>query len=135
MASGVEVFPVEATVEAQRLAARDGRIESEGREFDTPWDEALDVQDVEALVEPIHEERLGRSTVGADLSRVALLDRGRIRQEGEHAESHLGEGVRQGRAAADDAPAAAGFDRGASLEIGERRGEVRAQEPPLPRSP
>ena len=127
MAGRVEVFPVESTVEAQRLAARDGRIESEGRELDTPRDEALDVQDVEALVEPVHEESLGRSTVGADLSRVTLLDRGRIRQEGEHAEGHLGEGVRQGRPAADDALAAAGLDIGAS--------EAVAQDLPPPRSP
>lgn len=128
-------------MQAQRLAARGGRIESEGGELDPPWDEPLDVQDVEALVEPVHEERLGRPTVGADLARVTLLDRVRVREEGEDAEGHLGEGVRQGRAAADDAPAAAGFDGGtgleirASLEIRKGRGEARAQEPPPPRSP
>jgi hypothetical protein len=131
----VEVFPVEATMQAQRLAARGGRIDSEDRELDPPWDEPLDVQDVEALVEPIYEESLGRSTMGADLARVTFLDRGRVRQEGEHAEGDLGEGVRQGRTAADDALAAAGLDIGASLEIPERRGEAWAQEPPPPRSP
>jgi hypothetical protein len=116
-------------MQAQGLAARGGRIDREGRELDPPRDEALHVQDVKALVEPIHEESLGRTTVGADLSRVTLLDRGRIRQEGEHAEGRLGEGVRQGRAAADDAPAAA------RLDIGKGWREAWAQEPPPPRSP
>jgi hypothetical protein len=50
---------VEAAVQAQRLAARGGSIESEDRELDPPWDEALDVQHVQALVEPIHEESPG----------------------------------------------------------------------------
>lgn len=112
-------------MQAQRLAARGGRIESEDRELDTPSDEAFDIQDVQALVEPVHEESLGRGAVGAYLARVTLLDRSRIHQEGEDAEGDLRKCLRQARAAAGHAAATAG------LEIGESG----AQESPPPRSP
>ena len=58
VADRVEVLPVEVAVQALRLAARGGHIEGEDRELDPPWDEALDVQHVQALVEPVHEEGL-----------------------------------------------------------------------------
>src|SRR5712692_10113859 len=47
VAGRVEVLSMEAAVQAQRLAARGGSIESEDRELDAPWDEALDVQHVQ----------------------------------------------------------------------------------------
>jgi hypothetical protein len=47
VAGRVTIFPVEAAVQAQRLAARGGGIESEDGEFDPAWDEALDIQDVQ----------------------------------------------------------------------------------------
>jgi hypothetical protein len=112
VAGRVAVFPVEAAIQAERLAARGRGIGSEDGEFDPSWGESLDVQNVQALVEPIHEERPGLGAVSSDLARVALLDRRRVCQKGEDAEGDLRERLRQGRAAADDAPVAAGLDIG-----------------------
>ena len=125
VASRVKIFTVKTAVQAQWLAPRGSCIQSKHAELDTPRDEALDVHDIQAFIEPVHEEPLGRGAVGADLTRVALLDRGRIRHEGEDAEGDLSECLRQGRATADHTPAAVGVD------IREGRG----QQPSPTRSP
>jgi len=120
VASRVKIFTVKAAVQAQWLAPLGACIQSKHAELDTPRDEALDVHDIQAFIEPVHEESLGRGAVGADLTRVALLDRGRIRHEGEDAEGDLSECLRQGRATADHAPAAVG------VHIREGRGQGRS---------
>src|SRR5438552_6211793 len=81
VASRVKIFTVKAAVQAQWLAPLGACIQSKHAELDTPRDEALNVHDIQAFIEPVHEESLGRCAVGADLTRVALLDRGRIRHE------------------------------------------------------
>src|ERR1700730_17640250 len=123
MAGWVKIFPVEAAVQAQRLATRGGNIESKHAELDTPRDEALDVHDVQTFIEPVHEELLGRGAVGAYLPSVALLDRSRIRHEDEDPEGDLSERLRHGRATADHASAAVGVD------VREGRAEALAQQP------
>jgi hypothetical protein len=129
VAGRVNVFSVEAAVQPQRLASRGGCIKSKHAELDPPRGEALNVHDVQAFVEPVHEELLGRGTVGANLTRVALLDRGGVRHEGEDAEGDLSEGLRQGRATADHASAAVG------VEVQEGWGEGWTQQPSPTRSP
>lgn len=115
VAGRVEILPEETAVEAQGLAPWSGWIERKAPEFDPPGYEALHVEDVQAFVEPVHEERVGSVAVGADLARIPLLDRSRIRHEGEDPEGDLGEGLGQSLAPTDHAPGCPGGD------IAERR--------------
>ena len=129
VAGRVELFPVKATMKAQGFATRSRCIEGKGAEFDPPGDEALDIEDVQAFAQPVHEERFGRSSVGADFPYLPLLDRGRVCQKREDAEGDLGEGLGQGLAVSHHPPGSADVD------IAEGRGSGRAQEPPPMRSP
>ena len=129
VAARVEIFTVKAAVEAQGFASGGGCIEGKAAEFDPPGDEALDVEYVQAFVEPVHEERFGRGSMGADFPCIPLIDRGRLRQEGEDTEGDLSKRFGQCLAASRDAPGSADVD------IAEGRGGGRTQEPPPMRSP
>ena len=49
------------------------RVEGKAAEFDPPGDETLDVEDVQAFVQPVYEERLRSTSMGADLRTVSSL--------------------------------------------------------------
>jgi len=128
VAGRVEILPEETAVEAQGFAPWSGWIERKVPEFDPPGDESLHVEDVQAFVEPVHEERLGSVAVGADLACIPLLNRSWIGHEGEDPEGDLGEGLGQSLATTDNAPGLPGGD------IAERRRGGRTQKPPPTRS-
>ena len=97
----------------------------EGEELDPPGHEALDIQHVQAFVEPVDEEVHRVDSVSPDGACLPLLNRTRIHGESEDPEPNLSKGVLEGGARPADAPAAV------RLEVG----KARAQDPPPPRSP
>jgi hypothetical protein len=125
VAGRVGLLSVEEALKPQRLAARGGRVERRGDEFDPVGNEALDVQDVETLVEPVDQEPGGIDAMSADDARLLLFDRGGVHREGEEPQSRLGESLLDRGAGSADSLA------GGRLEVG----EAGAQEPPPPRSP
>ncbi|SRR5258705_10319326 len=125
MAARLSLLSVEKTVEPHGLSSQGGPMRDEGDELDPAGHEALDIQHVQALVEPVDEEIDGVDSVGPDGACLPLLDRARIHGESEDSEPDLSEGVLEGGARPGHAPAAV------RLEVG----EARAQDPPPPRSP
>jgi len=118
-------LPMEETVEPCRLSSQGGTMGNERDELDPAGHEALDVQDVKTLVEPIDEEIDQVYSVGPDGPCLPLLDRGRVRDESEDPHPDLGKGFLEGVALPAHTPAAVHLEVGVSS----------AQDPPPPRSP
>src|SRR5881409_1940343 len=88
VATSVERLTVEDAV-GERVACREDR--------DAAGDEALDLVHVEALVDPVDEQALGRVGLRADLTVLALVDLVGRDDQREDAERRLGEGLRPRR--------------------------------------
>ena len=84
VATSVELLTVEDAV-GERVAHREDR--------DAAGDEALDLVHVEALVDPVDEQGLGRVGLRADLTVLALVDLVGRDDQREDAERRLGEGL------------------------------------------
>ena len=125
MAGRVGLLPVEQAVETERLSPGGGGVKSGGDELDPPGHEALDIENVETLVEPGDKEVGEVDAMGSDGPRLPFFDRGRIHGQGESAEGDLGERLLKGRALA-TYPSATRH-----VEVG----EAGAQDRPPPRSP
>jgi hypothetical protein len=82
-------------VQAHRLGAGP-RLGVEDGEIDAPPGKAFDLVDVEAFVDPVGEERLGRRAMRAHLPDLALRDRFGIEGPGADGERRLGEGQGHG---------------------------------------
>jgi hypothetical protein len=83
-------LPMEETVEPRGLSSQGGTMGDEGDELDPAGHEALDVEDVKTLVEPIDKEIDQVDSVGPDGPCLPLLDRGRLRDESEDSHPDLG---------------------------------------------
>jgi len=118
-------LPMEETVEPRGLSSQGGGMGDEGDELDPAGHEALDVEDVKTLVEPIDKEIDQVDSMGPDGPCLPLLDRGRVRDESEDSHPDLGKGFLKGVALPAHTPAAVHLEVGVS----------RAQDPPPPRSP
>jgi len=125
VAAGLSLLPVEKAVEPHGLASQGGPMRDEGDELDPAGHEALDIQHVQALVEPVDEEVDRVHSMGPDGACLPLLDRALIHGEGEDPQPDLSKGVLEGAARTAHAPAAV------RLEVG----KARAQDSPPPRSP
>src|SRR3989440_7749438 len=88
VATRVELLTVEHAV-GERVAHLEDR--------DAVGDEALDLVHVEALVDPVDEQGLGRVGLRADLTVLALVDLVGRDDQREDAERRLGEGLRPRR--------------------------------------
>jgi hypothetical protein len=71
---GLSFFSVKEAVEPQGLSSQGGSLRDEGDELYPAGHEALDVQDVQTLVEPVDEEVDRVDSVGPDGARLSLLD-------------------------------------------------------------
>jgi len=116
---------MEETVETRGLSSQGSPMGYEGDELDPAGHEALDVQDVKTLVEPIDKEIDQVDSMGADGPCLPLHDRGRVRNESEDPHPDLGKRFLKGVALPAHAPAPVHLEVGVS----------RAQDPPPPRSP
>ena len=65
---------VKEAVEPQGLSSQGGPMRDEGDELYPAGREALDIQDVQTLVEPVDEEVDRVDSVGSDGARLPLLD-------------------------------------------------------------
>lgn len=118
-------LPMEETVEPRGLSSQGGTMGDESDELDPAGHEALDVEDVKTLVEPIDEEIDQVDSVGSNGPCLPLLDRGRVRDESEDSHPDLGKGFLKGVALPAHTPSTVHLEVGVS----------RAQDPPPPRSP
>jgi len=125
VAERVGLFSMEQALEPHRLTSRSGIVEGQGDELDPAGEEALDVEHVKTLVEPVDQESGGINAMGPDDARLTLFDRGRVHREGEDAQGRLRECI------LDRGAGAAHASAGSRLEVGEAAG----QGPPPPRSP
>jgi hypothetical protein len=67
-------FSVKEAVKPQGLSSQGGPMRDEGDELHPTGHEALDIQDVQTLVEPVDEEVNRIDSVGPDGARLPLLD-------------------------------------------------------------
>lgn len=118
-------LPMEETVKPRGLSSQGGTMGNEGDELDPAGHEALDVEDVKTLVEPIDEEIDQVDSVGSNGPCLPLLDRGRVRDESEDSHPDLGKSFLKGVALPAHTPSTVHLEVGVS----------RAQDPPPPRSP
>src|SRR4030095_11661986 len=117
VAARLSLLSVKKAVEPHGLASQVCPMRGEGDELDPASHEALDIQHVQALVEPVDEEVDRVDSVGPDGACLPLLDRARIHAESEDPEPNLSKGVLEGGALPAHTPAAV------RLEVGKARAQ------------